>query len=118
MTTYELIGPYAVIRTEADKDLFALAREARAVVETNPDELRHRIVITETAGNRWHWLGRGASWHPARISASNRPEALRRSNTNTHCAEVPMRGNYVIGVLIMVAIFAAIAGPAIFKFFF
>jgi hypothetical protein len=119
MKTYELIGPHhVVLRTAADRDLYELARDARAVVEANPDELRNRIVITETAGNRWHWLGRAASWHPVRIAADNLPQALRRSNRYTHHAEVPMTGNRWAVALIAFALFAVIAGPAIFKLFF
>ena len=121
MKPYELIGNYAVLRIDADSDLFTVARDARAVVEEHPDELRNRIVITEagdTGNIRWHWLGRAASWHPQPITASNRTHALARSNTYTHHAEVPMTGNRWIVALIALTVFAVIAGPAIFTTLF
>lgn len=119
MTPYQLIEPsYAVLRLNSDEDLFELARDARGIVETFPNELRNQIVIIETNGGRWYWLGRSASWHPQRISASNLTEALRRSNTYTYHAEVSDSSSYWIVIGIVVALFSALAGPAIYRFFF
>lgn len=120
MQPFQLIdSSYAVLRFGPTTDLFEIARDARAIVDSFAADLRQRIIIVEIDDRpaAWYWLGRSASWHPQRIAASNLPDALRRSNTYTYHAEVSERRTGWMVAIIVILIFGLLAGPALFRFF-